>query len=121
MFLFFYRFYRGGAPFSSTISAVKTVKVKNFVFLPFLPGGAPFSSTISAVKTVKIENFFCLPFFLRGRERIPLSKTTLANQLSRLLGYLLLVAMPFVTSSVLAPSSTARSYYIVAICLFAPH
>ena len=29
----FYRFYRGGAPFSSTISAVKTVKVEEKKYL----------------------------------------------------------------------------------------
>ena len=111
MFIF-YRFYRG-RPFFSTISAVKTEKIENLLFLPLLRGGgAPFSSTISAVKTVKVKTFlflpflpggrsfffyhirgkngknrkflffFFLPFFLRGRKRMPLSKTTLANQLS---------------------------------------
>ena len=46
-----YLFYRGGAPFSSTISAVKTV---NFIRLPFLPGGRSFFFYLSAVKTIKI-------------------------------------------------------------------
>ena len=38
--LLFYRFYRGGAPFSSTISAVKTVKIDFFFSLTFFPAGS---------------------------------------------------------------------------------
>ena len=78
LFIYFLTvFTGGGAPFSSTISAVNMVKMKLFLFFyRFYRGGAPFSSTISAVKTAKIDFFF--HFFLRGRERIPLSKTTLA-------------------------------------------
>ena len=62
------RFYGGGAPFSSTISAVKTEKIKKIFFFTVFPGGGtPFSSTISAVKTVKIEHFLFYRFYRGGR------------------------------------------------------
>ena len=38
----FFSVFTGGRPFFSTISAVKTVKIKNFLCLPFSPGGHPF-------------------------------------------------------------------------------
>ena len=71
----FYRFYRGGAPFSSTISAVKTVKIKNFLFLSFLPGGHSFFFYHIRGKTAKLENCIFLPFFSCGVAKgYPLAK-----------------------------------------------
>ena len=71
-----------GGGFFSTISAVKTVKIKKKMFYRFYRGGAPFSSTISAVKTVKVEE----KKYLGVAKVYPLAKqrsrTSLANKAS---------------------------------------
>ena len=87
-------FFTGVAPLFLNDIRGKRGKHRKLIFFPFYWGGAPFSSTIVffTVFTGGRSFFFyhirgnngktrCfLP--LQGRERIPLSKTTLANQLS---------------------------------------
>ena len=81
--LFFIFYTAGRSMFKCHIRGKKGKHRKTCLCLPFLPGGRSFFFYHIRGKNGKHRKFlFFLPFFLRGRKRIPLSKTTLANQLS---------------------------------------